>query len=58
MYNIIGCSNVSYGIKQFAADSVSDMEQLPECEMGSTCLIIETKELYIKDSQGEWILWT
>lgn len=56
MYKIIKNDNdVTYGIKEFALDSIADLKTLPKCEMGSTAFIIESGEVYIKNSAGEWV---
>lgn len=42
--------------QSFIADAVADLENLPRCNMGSTCYVIETAEKYMINSQGKWIL--
>ena len=58
MYKLINYSEASSGIKEFIADTVEDLEAIKDCEMGSMCLVLSNKTLYIKNSEGEWISWT
>ena len=44
-----------YGIKEYVCDSPSDLKDLPPCSMGSTCLIISTSEVYMINSEKEWV---
>ena len=57
MYNIIANDgDVAYQIKEFACDTVEDLEKLPNnCAMGSTAIVIATTEVYMKDSSGKWV---
>lgn len=56
MYNIIANDgDVAYKIKEFACDTVEDLEKLPNCAMGSTAIVIATTEVYMKDSSGKWV---
>ena len=44
-----------YGICEFVVDTIEDMENLPPCDMGSSCLVLSTPpEVYMKDGNGEW----
>ena len=54
MYKIIGCSPLSYGIKEIVADTEADLETIEVCEMGSQCLILENSKIFIRNSAGEW----
>ena len=58
MYKLINYSEASSGIKEFIADAVEDLEEIKDCEMGSICLVLSNKTMYIKNSEGEWISWT
>lgn len=44
-----------YGVCEYACDSPDDIKELPSCEMGSTCIIISTGELYMMNSNNEWV---
>lgn len=54
MYNLIGYSETSSGVKEFIADTEEAVNKLPSCEMGSTVFVIETQRVYMKNSNGEW----
>lgn len=48
--------DVVYDIKDFVCDTPDDLENLPKnCDMGSTCLIISTSEVYMMNSSREWV---
>jgi hypothetical protein len=32
--------------------------EIIDCEMGSICLVLSVSKMYVKNSKGEWILWT
>ena len=57
MYKLLNYSEASAGVKEFVADSEADLYDIKDCEMGSICLIIDTKKLFIKNSDGEWKPW-
>lgn len=47
---------VTYGIIECVCDTIDDITSLPQnAEMGSTALIIESKEVYMKNGSGEWV---
>ena len=54
MYKLIGYSEASSGIKEFVADTEADLVLIPDCEMGSQVVIIETGNVYIKDGNKAW----
>lgn len=56
MYKLVGYSDASAGIKEFVADAVEDLENIPNCEMGSTVYIISSGAVYMKDGNGEWVV--
>lgn len=58
MYKLINYSEASSGIKEFIADTVEDLKSIRDCEMGSICLVLSNKTMYVKNSEGEWIPWT
>jgi hypothetical protein len=39
----------------YVADSPEDLNNLPQCSMGSTCYIISNATKYMINSEGEWI---
>lgn len=60
MVQLIGQGGkTSYKIESHIADTLEDMKNLPtdlnDCGMGSTCFIIETAQLFVLNSKGEWI---
>lgn len=46
----------SYSITEFYCDTPEDITSLPPCNMGSKAFIISTGEVYMINSQKEWIL--
>ena len=52
MFNIIKQNgHVSYGIKKFVADTVTDIENISlDCKMGSEVKVINTGDIYILNS--------
>lgn len=49
---------VSYGVKEFVADTAADVSNLPdktEAAPGSTCLIAGTGDVYIMNASGNWV---
>lgn len=56
MYKLISNDgDVSYGIKEFVCDTPEDIVTLPSCQMGSTCVVISTSDVYMLNSQKEWV---
>ena len=48
--------NIQYDINEYVCDSTEDIPNLPShCAMGSTAIIISTSEVYMKNSNGEWV---
>jgi hypothetical protein len=47
--------DVQYGVNEYVCDAIDDLAHLPRCAMGSTAIVIGTSEVYIKNSQGEWV---
>ena len=44
-------------LTEFMADSVADIAELPgldQCAPGSTCLVIDTSEVYMLKTDGTW----
>lgn len=58
MYKIINYAEASSGIKEYIADTIEDLDTIKDCEMGSICLVLANKTMYVKNSKGEWVLWT
>lgn len=44
-----------YGICEYVCDKEEDVETLPEAPMGSTALVIETGNVYMINSEKEWV---
>ena len=43
---------------EFTIDSIADIRTLPkqpECCTGSCAIVIETSDVYVLNSQGEWV---
>lgn len=56
MYNYMAQGgDVSYNIVEFSADSRSDVDTLPKCAAGSTCIVIEDSSVWMINSEGIWI---
>lgn len=48
--------NVQYDVNEYVCDSLEDIPNLPHhCAMGSIAVIISTAEVYMKNSNGEWV---
>ena len=48
--------NVQYDGTEYVWDSLEDIPNLPHhCAMGSVAVIISTAEVYMKNSNGEWV---
>ena len=48
-------SNEVYGLKEFYADSIEDIELLPiDCIPGSTCMVKEGPTLYVLTTEYKW----
>ena len=48
---------ITYNTKEYVCDTPEDLKNLPSgsMAMGSTAFIISTSELYMLNSEGEWI---
>ena len=50
-------SNEVYGLAEYYADTVADIENLPtDGTAGSTCLVKEGPAVYILSTDKEWVL--
>lgn len=47
--------DVAYNLKELVCDTPEDLENLPACSMGSTCMVISTAEVYMLNSNKEWV---
>lgn len=62
MINIIEQGDtVDYGVLSLVCDTEADLEDLKEqykssAKPGSTCLVIGSADVYMKNSENEWIL--
>ena len=45
----------AYGIKEYVLDTPEDIKALPPCPMGSSALVISTGEVYMINSNKEWV---
>lgn len=59
MYKLIGYSNASAGVKEYVADTEEELDKIPDCEMGSICLVLgeSSSKLFFKNGKGEWQEW-
>ena len=57
MYKVMSINGtVTYDNYEFCCDSPEDLKALPtSCAMGSVCLVISTSEVYMLNSQKEWV---
>lgn len=57
MYNIMSNNgNIAHDIKEYCCDTLEDLKTLPTSSaMGSVCLVISTAEVYMLNSQKEWV---
>ena len=45
-----------YGIKKYTVDDASGVSELPtDVHIGSSCLVISTGDIYMLNSQREWV---
>lgn len=48
--------DITYDIQELVCDTPDDMASIPpHIGWGSTCIVISTSEVYIKNSKGEWV---
>lgn len=47
--------DIAYGVKEFACDTLEDLKTLPPCSMGSVAIVISTAEVFMLNSQKEWV---
>ncbi len=48
---------IKYGIYEFVLDTENDITSIPDfSKAGSIALVIETGNVYMKNSKGEWKL--
>lgn len=57
MYKLISYKNAPPGVKGFVADSEEDLNNIKNCDMGSTCQVLSTSKVFIKNGIGEWVEW-
>ena len=49
----------AYGLVEYFVDTVADIATLDtDCAVGSTCICLEDKNLYILDSSKHWQLFS
>jgi hypothetical protein len=55
MYSVLSRDgDVEYGINEYTCDTEEDLKNLPKCGMGSSALVINTGEVYVKGGDAEW----
>lgn len=48
--------DTAYDIQELICDTPEDMSLIPQnVSWGSTCIVISTAEVYMKNSKGEWV---
>lgn len=48
--------HTTYNLKEYVVDIVADIDNLPvDAVMGSTAFVIETGDVYMINSSGEWV---
>lgn len=48
--------DVVFDVKEYVCDTPDDLSKLPRtCGMGSTCVVISTSEVYMMNSNREWV---
>lgn len=60
MINLLSqAGQVDYNTKEFILDTIADLEKINDvggsCDAGSTAFVIATSQVFMKNSQGEWI---
>ena len=53
MYNIVDHADHNAGVKEYAVDTIAELQKLPG-DMGSTAFVFEDMSFYMKDGKGEW----
>lgn len=53
MYNIINYASYNAGIREYVVDTIKELELL-NCLMGSSALVLEDMNLYLKDGTKQW----
>lgn len=53
MYNILNYANHNAGIREYIVDTIKELELL-SCLMGSSALVLEDMNLYLKDGEEKW----
>lgn len=43
--------------REFLCDTENDVESLPECNTGSTAVVIASGNVYMVNASGEWALF-
>lgn len=58
LINLTQSGQVEYNVREFYLDTPSDLESLKQvtCSPGSSAMVLSTGDIYIKNSQGEWVL--
>ena len=53
MYNIMKYASHNAGIREYVVDTIKELELL-NCLMGSSALVLEDMNLYLKDGTEQW----
>lgn len=43
------------GVREYIIDTLADLEKLPTKYLGSAALCLETSDVYVLNTKGEWI---
>lgn len=46
-----------YNVNDYVVDNIADLEAIKKvrCAAGSTALVISTSQVYMKNTDGEWV---
>lgn len=53
MYNIMSYASHNAGIREYVVDTIKELELL-SCLMGSSALVLEDMNVYLKDGTEQW----
>ena len=53
MYNIMNYASHNAGIREYIVDTIKELELL-SCLMGSSALVLEDMNVYLKDGTEQW----
>ena len=54
MIKIISYADTSAGIKEYVVDTRAELQDIKDCEMGSSVFVIEDSSVHMMGGNGEW----